>query len=265
MNFVLLCWGVNVLKTSPFWSRKQHMIRISSNRNTEGQWHINLVLEQSHTHTHTIVCYPKQQLDIWFNVLCTMDKKLFQKQMPGWSFLFTCFYERQLPWTHPVHVVARSPGLFLWSCAGPPAPLGSNHQGTELSCTIPPLSQVSPVLQAYTHRRISECNVCLFLIHLNHHFGWPVNKQLLCQCTNTTWLYEHSLRLTCLNYYQSTGEHCLLFSSLHQCLAEVLLGIAVIWTVLQGKFKVCYSLYDAAFVSIPVNDPIKKMDKTISI
>lgn len=45
----------------------------------------------------------------------------------------------------------------------------------------------------------------------------------------------------------------LLFPSLHQRLAEVLLGVAVIWTALQGQFKVGYRLHDAAFVSIPTN------------
>ena len=51
---------------------------------------------------------------------------------------------------------------------------------------------------------------------------------------------------------------CLLFSSLHQCLAEVLLSIAVIWTALQGRFKVYNSLHDAAFVSISVNNQWRK-------
>lgn len=50
------------------------------------------------------------------------------------------------------------------------------------------------------------------------------------------------------------NKHCLLLSSLHQCLAEVLLSVAVIGTALQGQFKVHYSLHDAAFVSIPVNN-----------
>lgn len=44
---------------------------------------------------------------------------------------------------------------------------------------------------------------------------------------------------------------CSLFPSLHQRLAEVLLGVAVLWTLLQGQFKVCDGLHDAAFVSIP--------------
>lgn len=47
------------------------------------------------------------------------------------------------------------------------------------------------------------------------------------------------------------GLDCLLFSSLHQCLAEIFLGVAVIGTVLQSQLKVRYRLHDAAFISIP--------------
>lgn len=43
----------------------------------------------------------------------------------------------------------------------------------------------------------------------------------------------------------------LLFSSLHQRLAEIFLGVAVIGTVLQSQLKVRYGLHDAAFIGIP--------------
>lgn len=45
--------------------------------------------------------------------------------------------------------VARSPVWSLWFCAGPPLPLGWCRPATELSCTSPPPSPVSPALPTW--------------------------------------------------------------------------------------------------------------------
>lgn len=73
-----------------------------------------------------------------------------------------------------------------------------------------------------------------------------------------------NLRRNCSHVSKLRRKHCLLLSSLHQCLAEVFLGIAVIWTVLQSQLKVCYSLHEAAFVGIPVSLPARETVRILS-